>query len=468
MVLFQETFDFNKETKDMVLIANQNEMTMSLLQSLDINIEDFRDEDFSTIFTLNQIEAKRIHMIGEGKLTNKDSYKKILKSLTGLKKDFIIVVESFTAEEKLKVSRLVEDLVIHSYVNDAYKSKKNDSIVQIYVSGDHADLVSYHQGVIIGESVNRAKDLVNAPYNYMKAKDLADHAKTLAMYEGVTVRIFDKKEIEGMNMGAFLGVNKGSSDEPYLIFVEYLAEGNKDEPTALVGKGVMFDTGGYSLKPAQSMPNMKFDMAGSAAVLAAIEGVARLKLNAHVFAIVAATDNRIGDDAIVPDDVLTSANGKTIEIISTDAEGRLTLADAVWFAQKQGAKKIIDVATLTGAIVNALGPHYTGAFSNHQEFLDGFKKATDISEEPIWQMPVAKEHHDEIKSLIADIKNSGERVAGSSAAAAFIEEFIDEGTAWIHLDIAGTANNKKNGGTGVMVRSFIQYFKSLKEGGVCD
>jgi leucyl aminopeptidase len=275
---------------------------------------------------------------------------------------------------------------------------------------------------------------------------------------GVTVRIFEKKELEEMNMGAFLGVNKGSSDEPYLIHIHYKKEGNTSSPTALVGKGVMYDTGGYSLKTPQSMPGMKVDMAGAAAVVSAIEGIAKLGLDANVMSIVAATDNRIGDDAIVPDDILVSANGKTIEIISTDAEGRLTLADAVWFAQKQGAKKVIDVATLTGAIVSALGQNYTGAFTNNQAFLEDFKKVTEETKETLWQMPVSKVFHDELKSKVADLSNKGGRLAGASIAAAFIEEFIEEDTMWIHLDIAGTSANKNEGATGVMVKSFIKFF----------
>jgi leucyl aminopeptidase len=199
-------------------------------------------------------------------------------------------------------------------------------------------------------------------------------------------------------------------------------------------------------------------MAGAAAVISAIEGIARLGLDANVMSIVAATDNRIGDGAIVPDDILTSANGKTIEIVSTDAEGRLTLADAVWFAQKEGAKKVVDVATLTGAIVAALGQNYTGAFTNNQEFFEEFKKITEETKEMLWQMPVSDVFHEELKSQVADLSNKGGRLAGASIAAAFIEEFIDEDTSWIHLDIAGTSSNKKTGATGVMVKSFIRFF----------
>ena len=339
------------------------------------------------------------------------------------------------------------------------KSKKEEKSKDFFYYGETEIFKSVNKGYVLGEAINKAKDLVNTPYNYLNATDLAKLAKDLEKYDNVTVKIYDKKECETMNMGAFLGVNKGSVDEPKLISVKYQGKKDFTNPTALVGKGVMYDTGGYSLKTPQSMPGMKVDMAGSAAVICAIEAIAKLKLDANVMAIVAATDNRIGDGAIVPDDILTSASGQTIEIISTDAEGRLTLADAVWFAQKEGAKRVIDVATLTGSMVAALGKEFTGAFTNNETFLEEFKKATKVTDEPIWHMPISKGYHKTLKSEFADMKNTGGRLAGASIAGAFIEKFINKDTEWIHLDIAGTATNEKNtSGTGVMVKSFTELF----------
>jgi len=462
MIHYQETIDVLKESKDLIIVANECDLVQKVLQALNAEISDFKDDHFSTVYALKQLEAKRVHIIGQNKLTNEESFGKVVQSLIAIKDDAVILTETFNDQEMAMVNDLVEKLITERYEIDTFKSKKAKEKSAFYFSGDKKIQSQIDEGLVYGQSINQAKDLVNAPYNYMKAKDLADHAKTLEKYEGVSVKIFERNEIEAMNMGAYLGVNKGSFDDPYLIFIKYQAKDNMDEPVALVGKGVMFDTGGYSLKPSTSMPGMKFDMAGSAAVIAAIEGIARLKLDTHVHVIVAATDNRIGDNAIVPDDILTSANGKTIEIISTDAEGRLTLADAVWFAQKEGAKKIIDVATLTGAIMAALGSYYTGAFTNNQEFFDKFKKATELSKEKIWQMPVSKEHHDELKSKVADLKNKGKRFAGASTAAAFIEEFINLDTQWIHLDIAATANDQKSGSTGVMVKSFMKFFHNNK------
>ena len=458
MVEFLEKINILEETRDIIVVANKNQISQILFEELNVQVTDYKDELFTTIHTLGQLKSNRIHIVGGNKLTKLEDMKKVIQKISSLKGDSILVTDSFNHEELLKVSDIVEMLVTQAYVCDTYKSKKSEASSNVFVQANKELKKAFDEGVIYGESINQAKDLVNAPYNYMKAKDLADHAKALERYEGITVKIYEKEEIQALNMGAYLGVNKGSSDAPYFIFIEYKAKDNQEQPTALVGKGVMFDTGGYSLKPSTSMPGMKIDMAGSAAVIAAIEGIARLALDTHVYAIVAATDNRIGDDAIVPDDILTSANGKTIEIISTDAEGRLTLVDAIWFAQKEGAKKIIDVATLTGAIMAALGSYYTGAFTNDQDFFDEFKKVTEMTGEKIWQMPISKEYHDELKSIVADLKNKGGRLGGASQAAAFIEEFVDKDTKWIHLDIAGTANESKTGATGVMVKTFMKFF----------
>ena len=353
---------------------------------------------------------------------------------------------------------LSETILTKNYEFNAFKSKKEEKVKDFFYYGETEIYDAVKKGYVYGESVNMARDLVNTPYNYMKAEDLANFAKDLERHEGVSVKIYDKKEIEEMNMGSYLGVNKGSVDEPKFIYIKYQGLDKREDPTALVGKGVMYDTGGYSLKTPASMPGMKVDMAGSAAVVCAINALARLKAKANVMAIVAATDNRIGENAVVPDDILTAASGKTIEIISTDAEGRLTLADAVWFAQKEGAKKVIDVATLTGAMVAALGTAYTGAFTNDHLFLKEFEKATKLTKEPIWHMPIADSYRKELKSKVADIKNKGNRFAGASTAAAFIEEFIDKDTKWIHLDIAGTSSKKETGATGVMVKSFTELF----------
>jgi leucyl aminopeptidase len=255
-------------------------------------------------------------------------------------------------------------------------------------------------------------------------------------------------------MGAYLAVNQGSLVPPKFIYIKYQGKDKWENPIALVGKGLTFDTGGYNLKP--NSKNMKTDMGGSAAVLGAIEAIASLGLKENVMVIVAATDNMIGKAAYVPDDVITAANGKTIEIFSTDAEGRLTLADALWFAQKEGAKRIVDVATLTGSCVMALGTGYTGGFTNTKPFLNKLEKTSIECGEPVWHLPIGEHFEKAIKGKVADINNAGVRAGGASAAAAFLQEFIEEKTKWIHLDIAGTASSADKGATGVMVRTLAK------------
>lgn len=455
----QETFSFETEEKDIVIANKPNHKLVKELESLlGGSLENASKKPFTTIHTLGRLKAKRVHLVNFEKLNCNCKKTTIFNSIASLEGDVVVLVDTFENDNYQKVMQdLSEVIMTKNYVLNTFKSKKEEKNKDFFYYGKTEIYDSVKKGYVYGESINMARTLVNTPYNYMNATDLANFAKDLERHEGVETTIIDKPEIEKMNMGAFLGVNKGSSDVPKLIMIKYQGLDKWENPTALVGKGVMYDTGGYSLKTPTSMPGMKVDMAGSAAVVCAINALARLKAKANVLAIVAATDNRIGDGAIVPDDILTSASGKTIEIVSTDAEGRLTLADAVWFAQEKGAKRVIDVATLTGAMVMALGKEYTGAFTNSKEFLTEFKNVTEITKEPIWEMPINKGYHKELKSQVADMKNKGGRMAGASQAAAFIENFINKETQWIHLDIAGTAASK-NGATGVMVKSFTELF----------
>ena len=394
------------------------------------------------------------------KLNKQEKRDKIFKGISNLKGNVTILIDTFETKETYMeiVEELSEKLITNNYEFTNHKSKQKNKVKNFYFYGETKIEKVVKKGFVLGECMNNAKDLVNTPYNYLNANDLAVYSKKLERFDNVTVEIFDKKQIEAMNMGAFLGVNKGSIEPPKLILVKYQGENTFSNPTALVGKGVMYDTGGYSIKTSTGMPGMKGDMAGSAAVISALEAIARLRLKTNVMAIVAATDNRIGDEAIVPDDVLVAASGKTIEIISTDAEGRLTLADAVWFAQQQGAKKVIDTATLTGSMVAALGHEFTGAFTNNKEFYNELLEASKKAKEQIWEMPISKGYKKLIESKVADIKNTGGRLAGASTAAQFIAEFIEKDTKWIHLDIAGTAHNEKNEATGVMVKTFTELF----------
>lgn len=460
-IIEQKEFNLLTNKNDIVITNNlKNDLVKQLDKIFDGKIKELSTEPFTTVYTLGKIKAKRVHLVNFEKLDKIDKRTKTFKGISDLKGDITVLVDTFETKETYLelMQELSEKLLTNNYIFDNHKSKKKDKDKNFYFYGKTSIYEVVKKGYILGDCVNKAKDLVNTPYNYLNASDLAAYAKKLERYDNVTVEIIEKEQIEEMKMGAFLGVNKGSIEPPKLILVKYQGKKTFSDPTALVGKGVMYDTGGYSIKTAAGMPGMKVDMAGSAAVISALEAIARLELKANVMAIVAATDNRIGDNAIVPDDILVAASGKTIEIISTDAEGRLTLADAVWFAQQQGSKKIIDTATLTGAMVAALGHEFTGAFTNNKDFYKKFYKASKKAKEQVWQMPISKGYKKLIESTVADIKNTGGRLAGASTAAQFIAEFIDKDTKWIHLDIAGTASNEKKEATGVMVKTFTEFF----------
>ena len=292
---------------------------------------------------------------------------------------------------------------------------------------------------ILAESTNRARDLVNMPANYLTPQTFADEAKKIAKKNGIKIKILEKDEIEKEGMNAFLAVNYGSKNPPKLVVMEYNGGQKKGKVLGLVGKGITFDSGGLSLKPSEIMFRMHCDMAGAAAVLSAMESIAKNKVRANVVAVMPLTENLVDAHSYKVGDVVTSREGKTIEILNTDAEGRLILADALSYIRSY--KKIdylVDIATLTGAIVTALGHFCTGAMTNSQHFYSFVQEASKISGEKVWQLPLFDAYKAQIKSDIADLENTGGRPAGSITAACFLKEFIG-GVPWVHLDIAGTA-----------------------------
>jgi len=321
-------------------------------------------------------------------------------------------------------------------------------------------------GRILAEATALARDMVNEPSNYMTPDHMVGVAKGLADSYGLDLKVLEKDQMQELGMGALLGVARGSVEPPKFITLFYRGSDSPEIDLALVGKGITFDSGGISIKPSEKMEEMKGDMAGGAAVMVAISAIAQLKSKVNVIAIVPATENLPGGSAQKPGDVVTAINGKTIEVINTDAEGRLVLADALGYANKLGAKHIVDVATLTGAMVIALGDIYTGAFGNDQELMGKVIAAGAESGELTWQMPMSEEYKEQIKSEVADIKNVGGRSAGSITAAQFLAEFAGD-TPWVHLDIAGTSMSEKErgylvkGATGVPVRTLVNLVLSL-------
>ncbi len=316
------------------------------------------------------------------------------------------------------------------------------------------------RGRALAEAAVLARDMVNEPANYMTPSSMADVANKLAREYSLEVSILEKKDMQKLGMGALLGVAQGSCQPPKFIIVNYKGKAARGVDLALVGKGITFDSGGISIKPSHNMEEMKGDMAGGAAVMAAISAIARLGLALNVAAIVPAVENLPGGSALKPGDVLTAITGKTIEVISTDAEGRMILADALGYASKLKARHIVDVATLTGACEIALGKVCTGVFTSNQELADQIIAAGAETGELMWQMPMYDDYKEQNKSDIADIKNVGGREAGATTAALFLAEFVGK-TPWLHLDIAGTSMTDKEsryltrGATGVPVRTLV-------------
>ncbi len=324
----------------------------------------------------------------------------------------------------------------------------------------------YQKGRILAEATILARDMVNEPSNYMTPTIMAEMASKLAQSYGLELNILEREQMRALGMGALLGVAQGSDQPPKFIVLRYKGNSAKETDVTLIGKAITFDSGGISIKPSEGMEDMKGDMAGGASVMAALSAIAQLKPKINVMAIVPATENLPSGHALKPGDVLTSMSGKTIEIISTDAEGRLTLADAMEYARKQGTKYMVDIATLTGAVRVALGTVCTGAFSNNKELENKVIAAGAEAGELAWPMPMYEDYKEQNKSEVADIQNTGGRYGGAITAAQFLAEFAGD-TPWVHLDIAGTSTSDKEhghivkGATGVPVRTLVNLVLSL-------
>ncbi|MBV8725991.1 MAG: leucyl aminopeptidase [Candidatus Eremiobacteraeota bacterium] len=322
------------------------------------------------------------------------------------------------------------------------------------------------RGTILGEAVNLARRLAITPANDMTPTRLAEEAERAAHDAGLEIEVLDEARARQERMGSFLSVAAGSAQPPKFIVLRYNGDPSSSELIALVGKGITFDTGGISIKPAEHMEDMKYDMSGGAGVIAALGAIGKLKPKVNVVGLVPATENMPGGKATKPGDIVAAMNGKTIEVINTDAEGRLILADALCYANKLGATKIVDAATLTGACVIALGHASSAAITNNEAFVERFLSAAKPTGERYWQMPYYDDYTTQMKSDIADLKNTGGRPAGTLTAAAFLKEFVGE-TPWVHLDIAGTAYLdsesawQAKGPTGTPVRAFVSLVESL-------
>ncbi len=370
------------------------------------------------------------------------------------------------------VRAATEGIVLAAYEPDAYKmsERKRSSleIVTIRASSVHQDVLD--RAVATAQAQNRARELANEPGNLLPPRILASRAREMAHENGLECEVLDEQQLAALGMGALLGVARGSSEPPVMIVLRY-RPGSRAPASGthlgLVGKAVTFDTGGISLKPSADMGLMKYDMAGGAAMIGAMAALASLRPAVPVTAVIPSVENMPGSQAQRPGDVVTTRSGKTVEVLNTDAEGRLILADALTYAKEQGCTHLVDAATLTGAIVVALGSEYTGLFSNDADWRERVLRASKEAGEKLWPMPLGEEYSKLLESPIADVANIGPRWGGAVTAAAFLEHFADN-TPWVHLDIAGTAWYEKKlpyapkGPSGVGVRTFIDLAMGLK------
>lgn len=358
----------------------------------------------------------------------------------------VLLPEPIPFSREAAVENAAEGAVMATFNAAPYRSKSNgkpDAVTSVTLVIERADDAKVLQaaadrGAVLGEAANAVREMVNLPSNDMTPTHLAERAKQFAKKYGLKVTVLDRPQMKRMGMGSMLSVAAGAEQPPKVIALEYHGDKNSKATLGLVGKGITFDTGGISLKPALDMDAMKGDMAGGATVIGAMAAIAQLKPKANVVGIVMATDNMPSGRATKPGDIVRAMNGKSIEIINTDAEGRLVLADGLCYAKQLGATHLVDIATLTGAAVIALGNTTTSVMSNDRQFVDLFHEATAPYGERYWELPLFPEYADLIKSPIADMKNSGGRQAGTIYGAMFLKEFVDD-TPWIHLDIAGTS-----------------------------
>lgn len=490
--------DFSKVSADVLVIGvpeHPENMTGwgDFVQSFSPRLPEWlKSGDIQTDFkkivkmpTLEERSYKRVFFIGLGpqKALTEDRLRQAFADvgkelLKGKARSVAIWTAPFT-NDKLTCEDVVflasEGMVLGAYQFEGYRTDSNERDVTLETitflsEADAAELkAAFEVGNVYASAVNEARTLVNMPPNLLTATKMADYAREMALKYDFEIDVLGKKEMEELGMGAILAVNKGSVEEPQLIVMKYAATEQWEDVVGLVGKGITYDTGGYSLKPKDGMVGMKGDMGGAAAVLGAMNIIGELRPAKNVIAVIASTDNMISGEAFKPDDVITSLSGKTIEVLNTDAEGRLVLADAVTYAMQAGANSIIDIATLTGGVIIALGHDKTGALTNDEAFFEDFMQASLETGEFVWRLPLTENDKKRIrKSDVADLNNSPGRDGHMIFGGGFVGEFVGD-TPWIHLDIAGTSDASAThdlgpkGGTGVMVRTLATLIERLAD-----
>lgn len=417
---------------------------------------------------LAELKSPRLLLIGVGELAAKDmaaSSAVLLKKCREMKiKKATVSLTLLPKITSKQAEKLISGILLAAYQYRFTKSVEEDDVLEkcaIQLTG--ADKAILEQAMVQGHAlvhgVNLARELGNLPSNIATPTFLAETARQMGKdYKNISVQIKNEKEIEKLRMGAFLSVAKGTDEAPKLIVLQYQGAGKDEPPVALVGKGITFDSGGISLKPGAGMDEMKFDMCGAASVLGVFKTLGELQPKVNVVGVIASCENMPSGRATKPGDVVTSMSGQTIEVLNTDAEGRLILCDALTFAAQFKPKSIIDIATLTGACVIALGGVNSGLFSNQRSLEKELFNAGQESDDHCWPLPLNTEYDEQLKSNFADIANIGGREAGAVTAAMFLQRFV-KGQKWAHLDIAGTAwlSGAKKGATGRPVPLLVQY-----------
>ncbi|HLA13093.1 MAG TPA: leucyl aminopeptidase [Pyrinomonadaceae bacterium] len=449
-------------------------MVTSVLEADEIKGKD-GETAFLHIVGRDGLKANRVLLVGVGTRDDYTAARQFQLGGTaartlrnkGMKR--IAIIPRSESEAETAAATVVQGAVYGVFEPDKYRTaeKEKRELESVVVVIEGADNSSLNRGVergrIVGESMNFTRELANEPGGHLTPTGMADRAREIASAFGLEVDVLDRQRMEQEGMGSLLSVARGSDEPPALIVLKYNPPdpGDSGKLLAFVGKGITFDSGGISLKPGENMELMKYDMTGGATVLGAMRALAQLKPPIPVLGVVPCAENLPSGKATKPGDVVRAMTGKTIEVINTDAEGRLILADAIAYAKKLGATRILDMATLTGAVSIALGDVNTAVLGTDQEFIDEVITAGAEVGEKFWQLPLDKEYSKQIKSDIADIKNVGGRKAGTITAAAFLKEFADE-VSWAHLDIAGTAWGdeakpyRAKGPTGVAVRTLIR------------
>lgn len=489
----------SSKTEALVFLVEDSKKLPGELASLDKKVQGLITRSIqTTAFNANKLSVVAVHLpnsagasyallIGTGEVDKLNALGfekmggKIVGELNRLRVKQAIIVAPEVKTKKLsaaeQAARLASGVMLGSYHFDKYfTTKKEDekpTLTKITLATPALKAAQREFATLktLADAVNFTRDIITEPANVIHPESLAAECKKLTKY-GLSVKVLGEAEMKKLGMNALLGVGQGSTKESQLVVLEWKGNAKQKQPIAFVGKGVCFDTGGISIKPAAGMEEMKWDMGGAGVVIGLMQALAARKAKVHAIGVVGLVENMPDGNAQRPGDVVKSADGQTIEVLNTDAEGRLVLADALWYAQKYyKPKMVVDLATLTGAIIVALGSSRAGLFSNNDALCDQLQKAAEQVGEPMWRLPLGEEYDKQINSDIADMQNIGrEREAGSITAAQFLQRFIKNDTPWAHLDIAGVAWSKKStelaarGATGYGVRLLNALVQNHYEG----